>query len=442
MTNGKDGVIEALVEAEESVISIAFIGPHLIEAMSALVSHRDFFDRVLADIWGVCLDLRVGNVDSDARMLILELKKRGLLEQVGGMSALARIINRQPTVTHYEYYCREVARYAELRRLEYAAGSLLTASTDPKADPQKLLNAFTAKTEGVGNSKDAGFRHFKEVVDHIVESKIGGSEEEDAARVGFMTGLPSLDALIGGFAASKLYLLGARTGVGKTALAANFCMSAVAQGKCAWFSSLEMKNAEVTERIMSSCLKMNHRRWLGRLSDQELQAVREFRDTVAASARLWMTDVKESYQSIRAKCRLRKSCEGLDFLIVDNLQLVRPFDYRSPKHERTKQLTEAFKDLAKEMNIAVLILCQLSVDSENTKGRSGVMEEPDNSSWADSKRIVDDADVAMLLHRSSRESTDARLIISKQRNGPLGAVPLNWAGHFQTFSDANVDQLG
>lgn len=442
MSKVMDGVIEARVEAEESVISIAFIGPHLIEAMSALVSYRDFFDRTLANVWSVCLDLRVSNVDSDARMLLLELKKRGLLDQIGGMSALAKIINRQPTVAHYEYYCREVARYAELRRLEDAAGSLLTSSSDPKADPQKLLNMFTAKTEGVGNSKDAGFRHFKDVVAQVIDTKIEQAESNEEPRVGFMSGFPSLDSLIGGFAPSKLYLLGARTGVGKTALAANFCMAAVAQGKFAWFSSLEMKNAEVTERIMSSCLKMNHRRWMGRLSPQEMEAVKEFRDTVAASSRLWMTDVKESYHSIRAKCRLRKSCEGLDFLILDNLQLVRPFDYRSPKHERTKQLTEALKDLAKEMNIAVLVLCQLSVDSENSKGRSGVMEEPDNSSWADSKRIVDDADVAMLLHRSSRESTDAKLIISKQRNGPLGAVSLNWAGHFQTFSDANVDQLG
>jgi replicative DNA helicase len=98
--------------------------------------------------------------------------------------------------------------------------------------------------------------------------------------------------------------------------------------------------------------------------------------------------------TIRAKIRLLQSLSGLDLVVIDNLQLIRPMDYRLPKHQQLKQLTEAFKKMAKDLDVAIVMLCQLAVDAEPTK--DGKNKEPDNTSWADSKRIVDDADVAYL----------------------------------------------
>jgi replicative DNA helicase len=418
-------------EAEQNVISIGFLAPHMIDRMAAIVSPRDFLDPCLAKLWQLMIDLRESGEDHGSRRFLTEANKRGLVRQVGGASALADILERVPNHAHSEYYSREVARLAELRAIENATCELSAEIQNPMCDPQKALHGFHARTDGIGNSKDAGFVRIGDVIEsvlHKAQLPIDTQERETAISTGYL----SLDSLIFGLGSGKLYLIGGRSGMGKSALACNIAVNVAASGKQCWICSLEMESIELVERILSSAYQIDTRRWREQINSEEIAAIRSCRLTEMFQNRVWLTDKPgESFNSIRSKAKLRKSLEGLDVLIIDNLQLVRPFDTRIAKHQQLKQLTESFKSLAKEIGVAVVLLCQLSVDSEPGKNQ----RRPDNTSWADSKRIIDDADVAMILHRESRECTKAELLITKHRGGPEGTIVFDWNGPYQTFTE-------
>ncbi len=436
MSKKKETIESVRAEVEECVISIGFIAPHCIEPMSAIAAPRDFFDPVVGRIWQMMVDFVTTKADCDAQMFLLEAKKRGYIDELGGVANLVKMINKQPNHAHFEHYAREVAKFAELRRIGDAVHHTINMLDEPTADPEKVLYALQARTEGIGNSKDAGFVLLKNVFGKLVDMAKDTDQEAKRSNEVISTGYVELDNLIGGFEKSKLYLLGGRTGMGKSALAENFALNAAFADKSVWFCSLEMQCEELAQRAFSAAAKFDMAKWRKQISDTDMQHLLLFQQTIE-NLKLWITDrPAESFHTIRAKSRLRKSLDGgLDVVIIDNLQLVRPFDFRPPKHERLKLLTEAFKQLAKDLNVAVIILGQLNAESEKDSS------EPDNTSWAGSKAIVDDADVAMLLHRENRDAKTAKLIISKHRAGPVGAVNLNWAGEYQTFSDAHVDEL-
>lgn len=442
MSDSRD--IEQLrVEAEESVVSIGFISPHIIDRMSAIVTWKDFFDPAISSIWQLLVNLRESGEGNHRSMVLSECKKRGITKDVGGIASLNTIFQRRVNHANADYYAREVARFSELRRIEDAMSYVAAAIRKPDADPQKILQSMQSRTEGIGNSKDAGFRRMADIVDSISERK-DDVDPETPTRDIVSTGFPTLDSVIYGLLPGKLYLLGGRSGMGKSAFACNLAMNVALDGKAVWICSLEMESEELTERIISSENDIDMNRWRKPLIFSEKQKIKSFK-TDSDGLRLWFTDKgSESFGSIRAKARLRKSLEGIDLIVVDNLQLIKPMDYKLPKNQQIKQLTEAFKLLAKDLGVAIVLLCQLSVDSEPSGKDSGKSDkEPDNRSWADSKRIIDDADVAMILHRESRESTTARLIVTKHRGGPTRPVDFHWEGQFQRFSDARVkEQLG
>lgn len=424
-------ILSLQTEAEENVISIGFIAPHMVDRMSAIVSARDFFDPCLAKLWQLMVDLKESGEDFGSRKFLTEAQKRGLVDEIGGSPALARILERVPNHAHCDYYSGEVSRFAALRSIRNALVDLEEDIASPACDPQKALLGFHARTEGIGNSQEAGFVRIGDVIDSILQ-KAQLPIETQERQENIQTGFASLDSLIFGLGPGKLYLIGGRSGMGKSALACNIAVNVASIGKLCWMCSLEMESEELVERILSSSYQINTRRWREQMSQEELDVIGTCRMTGTFQNRVWLTDrPSESFMSIRSKAKLRKSLEGLDLLIIDNLQLVRPFDLRVPKHQQLKQLTEAFKSMAKELGIAIVVLCQLSVDSEPGK----TQRKPDNTSWADSKRIIDDADVAMILHRESRDSTRAELLITKHRGGPEGTIEFDWNGAYQTFSE-------
>ena len=426
-------------DAEEFVISIAVLHPPSIDLMSAIVARRDFIDRLLGKVWQLVVDLREAEEGFDVKKFITECVKRGYVKDIGGMPAMAKILDKAPNHAMAEYYARELARLSEIRRLENAIYGALDELRDANVDPVKISHQLQARIEGVGNSKDAGFQALVDVVDKLAEKSEAHDESKEAQLV-FPTGIPALDGKIGGFSPGKLYLLGGRTGMGKTALACNMAVAVAEAARSVWFCSLEMESFELTERIISSAMEIELGRWRKKLNAFEMKQIGEYRKD-ASKLKFWLTDKgNESLSSIRAKARLRKSLGGLDLIVIDNLQLIKPVDYRAPKHERMKAMTEAMKMLAKDLNVAILLLCQLSVDAEPSK--DGKVKKPDNTAWADSKRIPDDADVAMILHRENKADKKGELIITKNRNGTEGDIGLNWSGAYQRFTDEQIDSLG
>lgn len=421
-------------EAEEYVVSMGLVSPESIDRMSSICHPKDFMDVSLGDVWSLMVDLKNSEEGLSDKRLVTELSKRKMLERVGGAAEIGRLAIKAPNAAHADYYACEVVRFADIRRIRVAAEKLLDDVSNIEVDPQKVVLSFQASVDGVGTSKDADFHRVVDVTNEIV-SRVnpGSSAQSEPVPQGVTTGMPTLDGFIKLLRPGKLYLIGGRTGKGKTALAANIATQIAIGGKSVWFSSLEMTNHEVVERIMSSECNISMKSWSGKLDKAELERVSVFQNALN-ELRFWVTDKSESFSTIRAKARLRKSLDGLDVLVIDNLQLIKSLDYRLPKHERMKAMTEALKLFAKDLNVAILLLAQLDVNAEDDES------DPSNKNWADSKRIVDDADVAMILHRPRTKKAQgqiefARLIITKNRAGVLGEVNLEWDGDKQKFAD-------
>ena len=426
-----DRFYELQTEAEENCISIAIIAPHTVDLTSAIINKRDFVEALMGNIWQLIVDLREAGEGFDSKKFLTECGKRGYTKQLGGAAAIAKIINRAPNHAHAEYYARELARLSEIRRVNDAIKAAAYELMEPSVDPVKVAQFLQSRIEGVGTSKDAGFKSLGKVIHELRAKAIAHDEKVQEATV-FRTGFRNLDRKIGGFSPGKLYLLGGRTGMGKSAIACNMAMQVARAGRTVWFCSLEMESPELAERILSERIDVEMDRWRGKLNVDELAAIGNY-EPAASKLPFWLTDKgNESLSSLRAKARLRKSIGGLDLIVIDNLQLIKPVDYRAPKHERLKSMSEALKTMAKDIGVAILLLCQLSV--EQSEGKGGAVKEPDNTSWADSKRIVDDADVAMILHRADRRSNEAKLILTKNRNGEECELNLNWEASFQRFS--------
>lgn len=422
-------------EAEEFVVSIALQDPRLVDRMTAKIGSKSFVDATLARIWQLIVDVRDSGNAATTQTVLTECVKRNYIADLGGKAAFAELVQKAPSTAHADYYSEEVARFSEIRTLRQSAQQLIYGLGEAKVEPQKALQLFESQVEGVGSSRDGGFVSLSEAVGKIVDKHATMfAEKQDPQRNTISTGFKTLDESMGGFLPGKLYLIGGRTGMGKTAIALNMALAAARQKKSVWFCSLEMEAKEITQRVLSTNLEIEYRTWRNCLTEQEIAIVQQWREMTARKLQFWITDRSESFTSLKAKSRLRKSLDGLDVIIIDNLQLVRPLDYRQPKHERLKALTEAFKNnFAKELGVAVVLLCQLSVDAEPGKDA----RDPDNTSWADSKRIVDDADAAMILHRPSK--SEAKLIVTKNRSGPLSSVKLHWDPERQRFLDNGLE---
>jgi len=421
-----DGFLSLQTEAEENCISIAVIAPHLVELMSSIVSRRDFIEPLMGDVWQLIVDMREAGQGFDTNKFQTECTKRGYTQRFGGLAGIARIINRAPNYAHAEYYARELARMAEIRRVESALLSAIKDLESLDADPTKVVQSLMSRVEGIGNSKDAGFKTLGSVIKSILDRDKVHDEAAQAKTV-FKTGFAGLDRMVRGFSPGKLILIGGRSGIGKSAFASNIAVNIASEGRAVWYASLEMEAAELGERILSDKANIDMDSWRGKLGIDQRYEAEEWARTEAPRIPLFITDKgHESFSTIKAKARLRKSLSGLDVIVIDNLQLIKSLDYKAPKHERLKSMTEALKVMAKDLNVAIVLLCQLSIPED-------AKELPNNFSWADSKRIVDDADLAMILHRTNEASAEGQVIITKGRGNRLGVVNVAWEGKFQRF---------
>lgn len=428
-------------EAQERCAGIAMLAPDKVDGMATIISSQDFNDEGLKKLWSLIVDLRESSQSLDIAKVATEARKRGLYELIGGAAGLAKLLDKSPNWNDFEYYAREVARYSGLMKLQraYLSGVDQVRATD--AEPQQVMDMVSARTEGVGNNRDAGFKSIGDIAEKLWKMASNPKIEEKLASRKYSTGLHELDELLGGFYTRKLYLLGGRSGMGKSALACNFAMAIAGQSANVWLCSLEMQGEELGERIITTMAGIDLSCWRKGLSPKQVEYINESRQ-ILASSKLWVTDKSsESIRSIAAKARLRKSLGGLDLIMIDNLQLIKPMDFRIPRHQQIKQLTEKLKELAKELDVAIVVLCQLSIDAE--PGGKGKQDDkkPDNTSWGDSKRIIDDADVALILHRANKTSNEAELICTKHRGGQEGTVPLKWDGRYQQFTCATTEKL-
>jgi len=359
-----------------------------------------------------------------------ELAARAELDAIGGAQFLVGLMQNVPTVTHADTYATIVERTALLRRLIGAANEIahlaLTREDARSAvgDAQELL--FAVSESNLHRDVvplEIALRRFADQI----------SQRADDHREGIPTGFASLDAKTGGLQPSDLILLAGRPGLGKTSFALNIVWAAAQAGKtCAMFS-LEMSELQVVQRLISMTSEIDGNRMRrGRLSDVEFRSISAASDElqkapifVEESSQLTVTD-------ILAKSRRLQAERGLDLLVIDYLQLIEGAGDDESRVLEVARISRALKAIARELQVPVLALSQLSRQIE-TRGT-----EPMLSDLRESGALEADADLVMFLWQKDRKDRDesvVRLKLAKHRNGPTGDFDLHFQSELTRFRD-------
>ena len=422
------------IEAERSVIGSMLMDKDAIVNVSGWLLPEHFYDDRNAKIYKVIVDLFLDNIPVDLVTVADKLNKEKVLKKVGGRTYLTELINSVPTASHAEEYGELVKEAATRRGLISSASEITALSFDENIPVTEVVDKsenllFNVAQAGVKTN----FLHIKELLKEAYER--AERADKDEAYLGISTGFRDLDNLLGGFQKSDLIILAARPSVGKTSLALDMLRhAALVEKKKVGFFSLEMSNTQIADRLlgMQSGVPFWEMR-TGKLTDDQFV---KLADTMGelSDADIFIDDkAGQHINEIRTKARRLSLEKGLDIIFVDYLQLM----HASNKESRTLEVSEisqGLKNLAKELDIPVIALSQLSRAIEQRQGR-----RPQLSDLRESGSIEQDADVVMFIDREETwdPNTDKKgmgeLIVAKHRNGPTGSIQLAFVKEIASF---------
>ena len=426
------------LEAEQSVLGGLLLAPEKFAEIEGRLDRDDFFNPGYGLIFQAMLNLHNHEKPIDIVLLRDEMKREGTLEKVGGAVALAALADVVPTGVNVEYYAQLVRGKALQRRLAHAATEILERATDPAGgEAHELIDAaeaaiFQVAERNVSNEPQAMRQVMNETFARM--EKMAGSQ---IAPDSVMTGYYELDQMLTGFHGGELIIVAGRPSMGKSTFALNIARRvAVDHQQGVLIFSLEMTAVNIAGNILAAEAHMEAQKMRqAKLSNAEFEKLGVSAGKLS-EARLYIDDASVlSIAEMRGKARRMKQRHDISLVVVDYLQLMQASS-RSAQRSREQEVAEisrGLKALAKELNIPVIALSQLS---RKTTDRSD--SRPVMSDLRESGAIEQDADVILLLHRPDYYNKDdhpgeAEVIIAKQRNGPTGTINLTFINHQLRF---------
>jgi replicative DNA helicase len=438
------------IDAEEAVIGSLLIDGMAIYKIATLLQPSDFYSERNSLIYGACLSLYQRPDGAINQITVAqELDRGGKLEACGGAAYLSHLIAICPTPLDIEHYAQIVYRLSTMRRLIDAAGQI--ANIGYQADPN--VDASLDRAEDIlfklrHGQSPRDFTHIRQVLDKYFETttlEAEGYPREPLPYV--LSGFTGLDEFLGGFQRSDLIIVGGRPSMGKTSLALSLARNAaVEQGACVALFSLEMAREPLVLRLLSSEAEVDSRQVRLGLHTEEQE--KRIMDAIGrlSEAPIYIDDTPQlRVVEMRSKARRLHFERGINMIIVDYLQLMqgdRKFDNRV---QEVSEISRSLKGLARELNVPVLAVSQLSRAPE---GRAS--HEPQLSDLRESGSIEQDADVVLFVYRdevyynkeewerehpSESYPPPADIIIAKHRNGPTGEIKLLFKPRMAKFEN-------
>ena len=422
------------LDAEQSVLGSLLIDRDAIIQVAPILKHEDFYQPSHCLIYQAINDLYTRQEPTDVVTLTDELIRRDKLESVGGVSYLTSLVSVVPTAVHVEYYARIVERTATLRRLIDAGTKVVGIAFREGIDTLEALDeAEQAVFDVSQNRVPRGFTPIKDVLDELFDQMTEGGGRV----LGVPTGFIGLDRVLGGLQRSDLIIIAARPSVGKTALALSMAYNAaVSHKKIVGFISLEMSAQQIVQRLLASETGINsHRLRMGQINDDEWSAVSRAYGKLSEASVFIDDGGISTVNDVRTKARRLQAEYGLDLLVIDYLQLMQ--SRRSDNRvQEISEISRGLKQLARELDIPVVALSQLSRAVENRSDHRPLL-----SDLRESGSIEQDADVVMLIYREDRYDTEtnrkgiAEINIAKHRNGSTENVSLRFFEATTRFAD-------
>lgn len=427
------------IDAEKAVLGSVLIDAEIMTDFADVLLAEHFYAPAHQMLFQAMLDLYHQNKPIDVLTLTTTLKKAKQLEKIGGASYLSELVAVIPSTAHVAEYMAIVKESATRRQLLRYATKITEQAGDEQQLLEDLLNSFESDLFSMTTESAAkDFLSASELVEKHFERTEEFSKNPNALR-GIPTGLSGVDQILGGLHPSDLLIVAARPGVGKSSFAIDIARhAAVEEGKSVAIMALEMPAIQVIERVIAQQINVNM--WdlrMARLTDEAYLRLAEGAGKVS-SAKLFVDDTPGlGVNQLRSKVRKLKMDQGLDLLIIDYLQLMQGTGKKvdSRAHE-VSEITRNLKILARELNIPVVALSQLNRAVENRNDH-----RPQLSDLRESGSIEQDADIVIFLHREKNYNPETEkpdvidLIVSKHRNGPVGAVELKFVEHSTKFQD-------
>ena len=414
-------------EAERQLLAMIFVHPKIIRECDLRAD--EFYVQANAQIYGACRAIDAAGQPCDITLIVHQLKRDGVYESIGGAAYLAEVAIDPPIIAHWSYYAKIIRRKAQ-RRAMIAAGTNLLRNTwdETIMESDILAEADRALTEiMVSDAEREGW-----TAQEAVQATFDNIDEilSRGGTTGLLTGFRTFDEEIGGLFPGELAILGARSSIGKTAMAMQIAQWSATRGRLTYFVTLEMSMLNLMSRELCAAAGVNSVRLrTGTIDENERSQLMEAGQKLALSA-----IVIDDRATMKASDILRKARQlgrqGLRLVIVDYAQFVTPEDGKAVREQQVARITKDLKAIAKELKVSVLALSTLNKDAEK-QGSSKL------SHIRESDGVGYTADVVMTLERGekgSKEENIAWLKVLKNRNGPVGKFELEWIPHRTRFA--------
>jgi replicative DNA helicase len=428
------------LEAEESVLGAMMVSEGAIAPvlLDIRLEDDDFYRERHRIVYRAIKRLYEKNEPIDAISVSEFLTQHGELEEAGGREVVQQLPNTVPAPGNARHYAQIVKQNALLRRLLQASQRIEKSVREREGDPADLVERAESMLFNVAHENRASdFRRVSEVLAEEID-RLEALSKGDLEVTGTPSGFRDLDLKLGGFQPGNLIIIAARPSLGKSALVCNIAENvATKHGKAVAFFSLEMSEAELAHRFIACRARIsNDKLRKGQVSSRDwprvVRACNELED-----APLWLDDSSDlSLLELRAKARRLAASEGgLGLVIVDYMQLMRAEDTRVNRVEQVSQISRGLKILARELDIPVIGLSQLSRGPEQRPDKRPML-----SDLRESGGLEQDADVVTFIYRDAvyneeADPSEAELIIAKHRNGPTGKVEVVFLEQYPRFVD-------
>jgi len=428
------------LDSEKALLGSIMLRPEAIHEIMDILRSEAFYSEKHRIIYEAMSDLFQKSEPIDLLTISGRLKEKNQLEQIGNMSYLTELVNIVPSSANAEHYAEIVQKKAIMRRLIEASENISLMGYDEAEDFHTLLDLAEKKiyevTQGATSNK---FVQLKDVLGEAMDRLDKLHKSKDELR-GVPTGFKDLDAKLSGFQKSDLIILAARPSCGKTSLALDFARNAAIKYNIpVAIFSLEMSNQQLVDRMIAAQSRVDA--WklrTGKLTlDSEFEKIRNCLEPLSKAPIFVDDQPANNILKMRGVIRRLKNEHGIGLVIVDYLQLMAPVQSKGSDNvvQQVTEISRSLKHLAREFDVPVIALSQLSRAVEQRGGR------PRLSDLRDSGSIEQDADVVMFIHREDKykeeaEKTNlAEILIEKHRNGPTGKVDLYFDSAKSTFLD-------
>jgi replicative DNA helicase len=433
------------LEAEESVLSAILLDNNTLLDVLETLEPEDFYRSAHARMFAAITELFAKNEPVDLVTLSNILKEKGQLEEIGGATYLAKLVDTAPLAVNAQHYARIIRDKSALRKLIERANEISARCFEDSGDVDDVIDfAEKAVFEIAGNKNKKSFYSLSQIIGQSIDA-LEERQGNKTLVTGVSTGFSRLDNLTSGLQGSDLIILAARPSMGKTALALNIARNAAidANTPVAVFS-IEMSKEQLSMRLLCAEARIDSSRLRSGFFSREDWVSLTNAAEVLSDAEIYIDDSPDlSAMSIRAKARRLKMDKNIGLVIIDYLQLMKGRASAERRDLEISEISRGLKALAKELDIPVMALSQLNRKLEERHDK-----RPQLSDLRESGALEQDADVVAFIYRDEVYNKDennpnrgiAELLLKKQRNGPTGDIKLAFISTYTRFEDLADDK--